>query len=52
MPRQDTKKTKKDDSRRVGLSKDLPDDVIDLIKKSKVDPRHTHLDYLLKDWKP
>ncbi len=52
MPREKTVKQKKDDSRKVGLSKDLPDDVIALIKQSKVDSRHDHLNYLLKDWKP
>ena len=38
--------------RKVGLAENLPDDVLETIRKSEMDPRHDHLDAELKDWKP
>ena len=38
--------------RRVYLVEDLPDETIDAIRRSKVDPRYEYLDDLIKDWNP
>ena len=38
--------------RKVGLSVDLPDDMLERIERSTMDKRHTPLDDLLKDWTP
>jgi hypothetical protein len=39
-------------NRRVFRVEDLPDETIEAIKNAKMDPRHDHLNDLLKDWKP
>jgi prevent-host-death family protein len=38
--------------RKVGLSVDLSDDMLERIGRSKMDERHDHLNDLLKDWTP
>jgi hypothetical protein len=38
--------------RRVFLTADAPEDIIEAVRNAKVDPRHNHLDDLLKDWTP
>jgi hypothetical protein len=39
-------------NRRVGLTTDLPEEWIEAIRRAEVDPRHAHLDEIIKDWKP
>ena len=31
---------------------EMPDELFELIKQSKMDPRHDHLNALLEDWQP
>lgn len=31
---------------------ELPDEIADAVRRSEMDPRHEHLDELLKDWTP
>ena len=31
---------------------ELPDETIEAIRNAKMDPRHNHLDDLIKDWNP
>ena len=38
--------------RQVFATIDTPEEVIEAVKNSKMDPRHNHLDGLLKDWTP
>ena len=38
--------------RQVFDTADLPADIIKAVENSKMDPRHNHLDDLLKDWTP
>ncbi len=38
--------------RQVFASGDAPDEIIEAVRGSKMDPRHTCLDDLVKDWKP
>jgi len=38
--------------RQVFAAGELPDDIVDAISRSEMDPRHQHLDELLKDWTP
>lgn len=38
--------------RRVFAAGELPDEVVEAIAKTEMDPRHRHLDDLIKDWKP
>jgi len=38
--------------RQVFSTADMPEDIVEAVRKSKMDPRHNHLDELLKDWTP
>ncbi|MGO9486432.1 MAG: type II toxin-antitoxin system prevent-host-death family antitoxin [Rhodomicrobium sp.] len=38
--------------RRVHLTSEFPDDLLELVKQSQVDPSHAHLDDELTGWKP
>ena len=38
--------------RQVYAAGELPDEIIEAIRRSEVDPRHQHLDDLIKDWNP
>jgi prevent-host-death family protein len=38
--------------RQVFSTADAPEDVIEAVRNAKMDPRHNHLDDLLKDWTP
>lgn len=38
--------------RQVFSTADAPQDVIDAVGNAQMDPRHNHLDDLLKDWTP
>ena len=38
--------------RQVFSTADAPEDVIEAVRNAKMDPRHNHLDNLLKDWTP
>ena len=38
--------------RRVYVSGELPEETLEAIRNSKMDPRHNHLDELIKDWTP
>ena len=38
--------------RQVFSTADAPEDVIEAVRNAKMDPRHNHLDNLLKDWPP
>jgi PHD/YefM family antitoxin component YafN of YafNO toxin-antitoxin module len=38
--------------RQVFATAEAPDDIIETVRKSEMDPRHNHLDELLKDWSP
>ncbi len=38
--------------RQVFAAGELPEDMIDAISRTEMDPRHQHLDELLKDWAP
>jgi prevent-host-death family protein len=38
--------------RQVFASGELPDDMLDAIATSEMDPRHSALDNLITDWKP
>jgi hypothetical protein len=39
-------------NRRVVLTTDLPEEWVEAIRRAEVDPRHAHLDKIIKDWKP
>jgi hypothetical protein len=36
--------------RQVFAAGELPDDIVEAISHAEMDPRHQHLDELLKDW--
>lgn len=36
--------------RQVFVAGELPDDIVDAVSRAEMDPRHQHLDELLKDW--
>jgi hypothetical protein len=38
--------------RQVFAAGELPDDIVEAISRAEMDPRHNHLDELLKDWTP
>jgi prevent-host-death family protein len=38
--------------RRVHLTSEFPDDLLELVKRSEMDPSHAHLDAELVDWTP
>ena len=38
--------------RRVLASGELPDELIDIVRSTEMDPRHRALDELVKDWTP
>jgi hypothetical protein len=38
-------------NRHVGLTTDLPEEWVEAIRRAEVDPRHAHLDEIIKDWK-
>lgn len=38
--------------RQVFAAGELPEAMLDVIERSEMDPRHRHLDGLLKDWSP
>jgi prevent-host-death family protein len=38
--------------RHVFAAGELPDEVVEAIAMTEMDPRHRHLDELVKDWKP
>lgn len=38
--------------RQVFATADAPEEVIEAVRNSEMDPRHEHLDQLLKDWTP
>jgi prevent-host-death family protein len=38
--------------RQVFTTTDMPADIIEAVRNSEMDPRHNHLDDLVKDWKP
>ena len=38
--------------RQVLATADAPADIIEAVRNSTMDPRHNHLDDLLKDWTP
>ena len=38
--------------RQVFAAGELPDDLVEAISRAEMDPRHQHLDELLKDWTP
>ena len=38
--------------RQVFAAGELPEDMIDAISRTEMDPRHQHLDELIKDWTP
>jgi hypothetical protein len=38
--------------RQVFAAGDMPDEMVEAVRKSVMDPRHANLDDLLKDWKP
>lgn len=38
--------------RQVYAAGDLPDEIFEAIRRSELDPRHRHLDDLIKDWTP
>jgi prevent-host-death family protein len=38
--------------RQVFATSEAPEEVIDAVRNAKMDPRHNHLDELLKDWTP
>jgi hypothetical protein len=31
---------------------ELPDAIVEAVRRSEMDPRHQHLDALIKDWTP
>ncbi len=38
--------------RRVFAAGEAPDEIIEAVRNSEMDPRHRHLDDLVKDWTP
>jgi prevent-host-death family protein len=38
--------------RQVFSTADAPEDLVEAVRNAKMDPRHNHLDDLLKDWTP
>ena len=38
--------------RRVFGAGELPDDLLEAVSRSEMDPRHSHLDTLIDDWTP
>jgi hypothetical protein len=38
--------------RQVFASGELPEDMVDAVNRTEMDPRHGHLDDLVKDWTP
>jgi len=38
--------------RQVFSTADMPEEFVEAVRKSEMDPRHNHLNELLKDWTP
>jgi hypothetical protein len=38
--------------RQVFATGDMPEDIVEAVRNSEMDPRHNHLDDLVKDWTP
>lgn len=38
--------------RQVFATAELPEEIVDAVRRAEMDPRHKHLDDLLKDWTP
>ncbi len=38
--------------RRIYVTGELPEETLEAIRNSKMDPRHNHLNELIKDWTP
>jgi hypothetical protein len=38
--------------RQVFTAGELPDDLVEAVRNAEMDPRHQHLDDLIKDWVP
>lgn len=38
--------------RRVFAAGELPDETVEAIRRAEMDPRHAHLDDIIKDWNP
>lgn len=38
--------------RTVYAAGELPDDIVDAIARTEMNPRHNHLDALVEDWEP
>lgn len=38
--------------RTVYAAGELPDDIVDAIARTEMNPRHSHLDALIEDWEP
>ena len=38
--------------RQVYAAGELPDELVEAVRRSEMDPRHQHLDELIKDWNP
>jgi PHD/YefM family antitoxin component YafN of YafNO toxin-antitoxin module len=38
--------------RQVFATADTPEEIVEAVRHSKMDPRHNHLDDLIKDWTP
>jgi len=38
--------------RQVFAAGELPDDLLEAVSRSEMDPRHNHLDEIIKDWTP
>jgi PHD/YefM family antitoxin component YafN of YafNO toxin-antitoxin module len=38
--------------RKVYAAGELPDDIVEAIARSEMDPRHNHLEALIEDWEP
>lgn len=38
--------------REVFSIEDMPQDLVDAVRESKMDPRHDHLNEIIKDWQP
>ena len=38
--------------RQVFAAGDVPEDIVEAVRNAEIDPRHDHLDDLLKDWTP
>jgi PHD/YefM family antitoxin component YafN of YafNO toxin-antitoxin module len=38
--------------RKVYAAGELPDDILEAVANTRMDPRHNHLDALIEDWEP